>query len=49
MTEIFTLMMIFLKGLVKHGATQLFSQIDKLDTVICNALVGLLALFVPNI
>ena len=49
MTEIFTSIMTFLKELVRHGAMHLSSQIERLDTAICNVLAGLLIMFVPII
>ena len=49
MTEVFISMMIFLKGLVRHGAMHLFSGIEKLDMAICIALASLLTKFVRTI
>ncbi len=49
MTEIFTSIMTFLKELVRRGAMHLSSQIERLDTAICSALVSLLMMFAPII
>ena len=49
MTEIFTLMMNFLKELARRGLMHLFSEIEKLDTAICSVAASLLMMFVPPI
>ena len=47
--ETFTLIANFLAGLAGHGLMQLSSEIERLDTAICNVVANLLMMFVPPI